>query len=285
MTHAAEGGPALRLHIGAHKTATTHLQDNLAAQERQILSHGWTYVPRPFIRRSGLLRAVFANALQAEKRRSLAEMLVLPPQLPRRFILSEEDILGSSADLLTGLYPHARPRLEAWAAIAPPGAAEVFLAIRDYAGLLPSAYSQALRDGSPVPPFAACLDPWITGTLSWVSLVETAIAVFGPGRLTVWTTEHYLANPAAVLSAFAGMALAEARPGAPSATSRLSAETVRALEQLPPAARREAAARLAAEATPGTRFDPLPAHQKALLAGLYREDVARIRKLPVTFLG
>lgn len=283
----------LRLHIGAHKTATTHLQDNLAAQEALILRHGWAYLARPMVRRAGLLQAVFAQHVrlaQGQGRRLLLdEMLKPPPQIPRSFILSEEDILGSSADLLTTLYPHARVRLLAWAAMAPHEAVEVFLAIRDYAGLLPSAYSQALRDGSTPPPFAACRDAWLAGGLSWADLVGTIADVFGPSRVTVWTMEHYLANPSAVLSAFAGMPLPEVKRGAPSDTTRLSASLVRDIAALDPglalAARRAAAQRLVDQAAPGPKFDPLTAAEKACLSARYRADIDRIRALPVSFLG
>lgn len=283
----------VRLHIGAHKTATTHLQDNLAAQEALILRHGWAYLPRPMLRQAGLLQAVFAQHVRAMQgqgpRLLLADMLKPPAHIPRNFILSEEDILGSSADLLTAVYPHARARLLAWAAVAPPERTEVFLAIRDYAGLLPSAYSQALRDGSPPPPFATCRAAWREGRLGWPDLVRSIAEVFGASQVSVWTMEHYLSDPAAVLSAFAGLPLAEVKRGAPSDTTRLSAALVRAIEALDPGlsipARRQAAQRLAERAAPGPKFDPLTGDEKAALSARYRADIETIRALPVRFLG
>lgn len=291
----APGPLTVRLHIGAHKTATTHLQDNLAAQESTILRNGWAYLPRPMLRGSGLMGAVFGQfqALQQQqgaRRLTLAEMINPPPHIPRRFILSEEDILGSSADVIGGVYPHARARLAAWAVAAPPATTAVFLAIRDYAGLLPSAYSQALRDGSPVRPFAAYRDLWLGGSLGWPGLVATILDVYRGASLTVWTMERYLENPGAVLSAFAGMPLPEVKKGAPAETTRLSADLVRKLEALDPAlpfpARREAAQKITAAAgSGGTRYDPLSADEKSQLSARYKADVETIRKMPVTFIG
>ena len=282
----------LRLHIGAHKTATTHLQDNLEAQQRALLEGGTLYLPRERVRGAGLLRAVFANHLnpspQARKTR-FGEFLNLPQGFPRRFLLSEEDILGSAVNLLASFYPHAQARLLPFAAISSPGRRQVFLAIRNYADLLPSVYSQALRDGSSTEPFAKHRDRWLARMPGWVDVIETVLSVFGPGSLTVWTMDAYLKDPASMLLRVSGVAVTHILKETPEGTTRLTAGAVRRIEALDPAlsiaARRQAAQRLIEEEGAGARYDPLSAEHKAILTARYQSDLARIAALPITFCG
>ncbi|WP_421695023.1 hypothetical protein [Aestuariivirga sp.] len=287
------GGPEeVRLHIGAHKTATTHLQDNLEAQQRALIEGGCLYLPRDRTRSAGLLRAIFANHLNGNpqtRKSSLGEFLTLPPGLPRRFLLSEEDILGSAVDLLTGFYPHARARLLPFAGITRPESRRVFLSIRNYADLLPSVYSQALRDGSSTITFTQHLNRWLEAPPSWVELIETIGDVLGPANVTVWTLEFYLRNPAAILQRVSGVDVPEVKHGIPGDTTRLTAGAIRRIEALDPAMnlaqRRQAAQQLIAEERAGERYDPLSAEQKAILTARYQSDLARLAALPVTFLG
>src|SRR6266404_5483581 len=52
-----EMAPAeLRLHIGAHKTATTHLQDILAANRTYFIGNNILYLPRLFVRQMRLIK-------------------------------------------------------------------------------------------------------------------------------------------------------------------------------------------------------------------------------------
>ena len=73
----------LRLHIGAHKTATTHLQDSLAAQSGKILAGGLVYLSRGFVRRFGLVQSIIENHRRlpggGQGFRSLDDIIVLPP--------------------------------------------------------------------------------------------------------------------------------------------------------------------------------------------------------------
>lgn len=291
---AGEAAPVeLRLHIGAHKTATTHLQENLAAQQQALIAGGCVYLPQQVSRKVGFLPAVFANHLlepsAAAKKKHFENFLNIPPTAPRRILFSEEDILGSSIDLVSGFYPHAGLRLQPFASITSPTHTQIFLAIRNYADLLPSAYSQALRDGSVLEPFAHYQQRWLANPPSWVSLIGSIRSAFPAAPLIVWTMAQYFRTPEAVLERMSGVPLKIVKAGAPENTTRLTAAAVRRAERLnpslPPAQRRQAVAQLIAEEGGGPLFDPLPPDQKAMLTARYEADLQALSRLGIDFLG
>lgn len=283
----------IRLHIGAHKTATTHLQQVLDAHKRTTLRNGCVYLSRGFVRREGLLRAVHANHWKPPaafgRARCLSQFLSMPDEYPKRILISEEDILGLSTDLLDLIYRKVRRHLLPWSTLAEGGGMHIHLAIRDHAGILPSAYSQALKDG-PVPfLFEDYKQGWLAARPSWATLVETIITLFGSSRVTVWTMEYHLANPAEIFRVLSGTELTDIPMQAPRGTRRLSAVTVRRMEQLDPSlggsAGWRAVQELMRDNDPADAFDPLSMDEKAVLSALYRSDIERIRGMGVRFLG
>jgi hypothetical protein len=283
----------IRLHIGAHKTATTHLQTALNANKRHILQSGCVYLSTQFVRKIGLLKGVHSNHWEtsnpSDKFHSLEQFFVIPEGYPKRILISEEDVLGLSIDLLEGIYPRAKSRLAPWAALAGGDAMQIFLSVRDYATILPSAYSQALRDGFSLIPFEGYTQHWIRTRPSWVRMIHTIVEIFGASRLTVWTTEYYSERPGDVLYSLSGAELSEFPLPAPEGTRRLSAGAVKEIQQLDPslsrAARRLAVQELLRHEDSTDVFDPLSQTDKALLSDWYRSDLECIARMGVTFLG
>ena len=283
----------LRLHVGAHKTATTHLQDSLAAQSGKILEGGLVYLSRGFERRFGLVQGIIENhrRLQGGGQgfQSLDDIIVLPEGHPRRIMISEEDILGMSIDLLDGLYPRAAARLRPWAAVMGGARPHIFLSIRNYADILPSAYSQALRDGTQPHAMASYRTLWLGRKPSWVELIKTVQAVFGDARLTVWSMDFYRHSAAAVRTAVTGLDLPGELDAAPEGTRRLTAAAVRRIEALGPlpgrAARLQAVNEIVAAETGSEPFDPLPPGEKAFHSDRYARDLELIKRMPLEYLG
>ncbi len=283
----------LRLHIGAHKTATTHLQDSLAAQSGQILEGGLVYLSRSFVRRHGLVGGINENYQHLRSGRqgfqSLDEVIMLPEGHPRRLLISEENILGLSSNLLDGLYPRATARLKPWAAVTGGARPHIFLSIRNYADILPSAYSQALRDGVVPHAMASYRTHWLGRKPSWVDLIKTIQDVFGEAQLTVWSLDFYAHSAAAVRKAVTGLDLPGELQAAPQDTRRLSSEAVARIEglgrSLSGQARRQAIDEILSSDTGSIPFDPLPPEEKAFHAERYARDIEHIKQLPVEFLG
>ncbi|MEO0682051.1 MAG: hypothetical protein AAF192_16730, partial [Pseudomonadota bacterium] len=140
-----------RIHLGAHKTATTHLQGALAARRKDLLRAGVEYVPLHRMRKAQVQslrkRLDGEGAGRPARRAALIEALL--PNGPRRaaVALSDENLIGIPMTLLRrGLYPKAGRAVRFLSSLADDGAElRLFLATRSLDTLLPSTYAEAAR--------------------------------------------------------------------------------------------------------------------------------------------
>jgi hypothetical protein len=94
-----------RIHLGAHKTATTHLQDTLRAHRAAMLPHGVDYIPREdfgplgrrYSRPRGWRKMLRSRPLEWQFTRELQRLR----RGPDTVLISDEDLLGYSFDQLT----------------------------------------------------------------------------------------------------------------------------------------------------------------------------------------
>ena len=282
--------PQWRLHVGAHKTATTHLQDTLLSRLVDLDQAGLHFISRDRLLIAGLIRYLRFGEV---KRKGLTERLVLKTEdacmrhrlLKRmrthdRVLISEERILGRATDLLQGFYPELETYLGTLARIIGDDPVALFLSIRSQADVLPSAYSQALRTHNRPRPFDTIVGEWLETPPRWVELIERLKRALPGASLKVWTFEEYVADPARVIAALTGHEdLQIAELTRPERTRRLTAEAVSALEKVQPLDLSEdekhmATARAAELA--GPNFDPLNDQQREIFARVYAEDVAKI---------
>ena len=140
-----------RIHIGAHKTATTHLQDTLELLRSQLSCAGIDYIPRQLMRsvRIGKKWRAFRRMPLGGLigRRVFQRALVPLMQGPQVVAISEENLIGTSRGLLTALlYPDAAHRLAPFEALARISKVRVFLSIRRFDEVLPAAYVQTLKE-------------------------------------------------------------------------------------------------------------------------------------------
>ena len=232
--------PAIVLHVGAHKTATTHLQHSIIGSTRVVEQAGIRFFGPPHLRKPGTRIEARFN-LPFNPRKTVADLRPAPVVLAemlaggRRLVLSEENFIGSLFDrrhpgpfhaIPAPLYPEAAARVTALAEVAAPGQGiDLCLAIRDPAGFLNSAYGLALQAGSSVPvlnfkrrnPMAL---------VDWADLVARLRAARGVGRLTVWRFEDYAATFGAVTAALLGPDVPPIKPVARRVNPGLSAAAV-----------------------------------------------------------
>lgn len=285
------GGPVVwRVHLGAHKTATTHMQRALAAKRPALRKVGVDYLPMPKVRALGLpdLHRVLieADAPRPERRRRLRAELDTLRRRGGAVALSEENLLGGSPQLLgRRIYPRAR-RVAGFLSLLGQGenVLHLFLGVRSWDTLLPSAYAEMLRRRRP---FAGGFEAVRARALAepprWSDLVARLKAGAPKATLTLWRYEDYEAHAREAAGLFLGV-----DPGPmdeiprPRGTATPSAEAVaeaEALSESMPAERRletvrEIFTRLPAET--GGKFQPFAPAERERLREAYEEDLARI---------
>lgn len=278
------------LHVGAHKTATTHLQALLVALRPALNSDGiGAFTPEQ-------LRPVCALALGRQRprvwlgravlRRNIEARISEHNALQPRMILSEENILGNSAaPLQPRFYPHAGFRMRALAsALMAGGKGGIWLSVRSLDEFLPAAYATALKhiplafDAETLKRKALDAPP------DWGDLVAR-LARAAPGvPITVWDYADYRANCRAIIQDITGVTLSTLPelPDPPE-TKTPDAAAIRAAEALPRGGNRyRRAARIAEiyEAAKGPRFTLFTAEEADRLKALHNRQLAAIRKMP-----
>jgi hypothetical protein len=293
----ADGPPRVwRIHLGAHKTATTHLQETLALRQEALRRAGVEVVPVAELRALGLAaqlrHGAGAAGLRGALRRRRADAAVgrIVAGLRARgtrLVLSDENLIGNAGDALARpLYPGAQERIGRLLRRIPPGdAVELMLAVRSFDTLAPSAFAQSLRLRRPTQGSTQTCARALAEPPSWFELVARIAAAAPRARLTVWRYEDYAARNGEILARVCG-----ADPGPPDdlpvpvRNRSPGAAAVAAVEALPPelagAAWRAEVARIYGASDPaGPRFAPFAPEAAARLRAAYRADLERIAAL------
>lgn len=280
-----------RIHVGAHKTATTHMQESLQAQRDWLLAKGLDFLPMRSVRALRLPppsgRYDWRLRLRWPMRRCLEQAIVPLRRGPERVAISEENLIGRPIDLLTyPFYPDACRRLRPYDVLARHAQLHIFLGVRSFEKLLPSAYVQGLRFQHVKGGFEPVRAAAVQHPPSWTELVGRIQAAVPRARLSVWRFEDYRTDDLKIMSYFCGIDLPQRTPlPVPSRTRSPSAQAVAALEALDPVldrAARVAAARKIADADLGDEpFDPFSPQEKSILSEAYEEDLANLaRRFP-----
>lgn len=193
------GNPvSVALHIGAHKTATSHFQKSLLAQREILIDAGIrTYGP-DYLRRPGRsIQAMFGLPMREARpaRRSPQDQIAFLAKGGTQIVFTEENLTGSLHDGAGGVvFPlchRAEDRLAPFAAKIAPSPLDLFLSIRDPAGFLTSAYSQTILGGGPalMPDAFRAVTPLTS--VNWADLVVRLRAIPQVGKVTVWRYEDY----------------------------------------------------------------------------------------------
>lgn len=183
---------AVALHLGAHKTASTHLQHSLRACRAAFAGAGLRYLDPADLRADGFRLGLIAQG--GTRSESAARRFAEAAAREKRLLLSEENILGSALSAQPAgrgrLYPDAAQRLARVTGLLGGRRAQVFLAVRDPAGFLVSSYGQRLISGV-VEPFERYLGARDPSALRWADLVGRLAGVPGVHEITIWRYEDW----------------------------------------------------------------------------------------------
>lgn len=189
---------SVALHIGAHKTATTHLQRSIVMQKEALIKAGLRFYGPESLRgpKKGLAD-IFG--LETFKRpthptRSREEQREFMFKDGHRLILSDENFIGvlhnKRGNMLAPLYPMADERVQDLAEAIGVGPVDVMIGLRSPATFLTSAYGQLLMGGQ-----LNSFDDYIAknplSQVYWPGLVARLRQCAGVGRIVVWQFEEY----------------------------------------------------------------------------------------------
>jgi len=287
------GPDRIVLHLGAHKTASTHLQQALRRSRPALAAAGIVALVPDDLRKDGL-RLQDWLGLTGEDPAHEQALRAAFARPARRLVLSEENLPGMVPGPALGaegcLYPQAGARLAKLARVLPAGArVTLALALREGAGFLASCHVQGLMAGR-LAPYAQVFGGIDPAALDWAGLAARLLAARPEAELVVWNFADWPAIAPAVARALLGAGApgldwprAPAHPG-------LSAPAVAALlaEAPPDAETARARARALRAALPKSAghppFDPWPAGVgagiRARAAAALARDLDRIAALP-----
>lgn len=276
-------------HVGAHKTATTHVQDTLERVRDELRSAGICYLTLDEIRERRPLTLPDVASARLPLLRSIARRYAARTHWLRTLdtdcrtvLISEEKILGKMPGLFDAVtYPNLERNLADLQQLVQYQPARFFLSIRSFATILPSTYGQLARYGRAYPGmFDAIRERTLATPPRWKHLVDRMVRVVGEGKLRVWRYEDYADAHEPFLSALCGGAI-QRFPllPAPERTRSPSLPTILELEKIPEALRKPrdqrmaAGERICARDASTERFQPFSEAERRVLDGVYRDDV------------
>jgi hypothetical protein len=201
-----------RIHIGAHKTATTHVQNTLYHLRPLLRQHGITFLPHHDLRaRLGKVmhKSRWHYVLGNWSRRQIVQRRILGQEPAQgTVLLSEENILGGAHRVLAPqAYPYMHNRLDFVRILASNTPTTIFLSIRSFDRVLPGAYATSM-DFYPKTSLEhkKNIQQYLHNYLpSWVNLVERIQTVALDIPLRIWKQETYQFKPEFILSEFCGI--------------------------------------------------------------------------------
>jgi hypothetical protein len=281
------------IHIGAHKTATTHLQDILCNMREELLSHSINFTCRETIREQGIIpqpkrlfRIMDSFGISTK---TLESTHWLNNTINSNFdilLISEENILGKSSDLLNEiLYKNAEYGLNKLSFLREKYPVTLYLSIRSFDKILPSAYAQKCRMGnSKIGEFDIIKKKLLNSPPSWHLLVNRILKIFRPNELVIWTFEDYIKNPSYYLSYISNNRIQKFVDNPiPNSTKTPSAEAIYKLEEingkLSRKTRRVLAEQICRDDDGRNIYRPFTDVESKFLIDVYEEDKYKINKL------
>ena len=202
----------IKVHIGAHKTATTHLQDTLELCEQELKDLGISYISRDTFRNKIAFLAqekTFDKSRKSlfEKRYTLTSKLFQFHSKEEILVVSEENIMGNILEALSPS-PYSNPKLNFINYAQSLTEVQVFVSLRSFSAFYPGAYITALRF-NPVEAMSRknmLLNQLNAGLIpSWKEVIERFKEQLKNCNLKCWTFDDYLNNKEYIVTQFLGI--------------------------------------------------------------------------------
>ncbi|NNU81325.1 hypothetical protein HMH01_12840 [Halovulum dunhuangense] len=284
----------VRLHIGAHRTGTTRLQQALRRRaswlrDKRGLGVYWPEQVRPernlgFNLKASLPAPLGRLVRSAAVDRVAALRAEAEAQGKRRMVVSEENWAGLIDQMIaTGaIYPAIRRRIGALAPVFRGDRVTLLFSVREYSSFYASLYCHRTRT-RPLPPFERGKQRYLALPRRWPAVLADLGRAMPDAEILVWPFETLRGNGGAALCAILGqdniVGLNEAlKPALPSpsaaAVARLNAMVSG------PDLQREARIAVVKALADGPRFDPWTAEERVALQAAYEADLAELSAAP-----
>lgn len=178
---------SIALHLGAHKTATTYIQECLRQNITSLEKSSVCYIPLEKLRPS-LTRSVIKGHFLRTHKRKYRKLL----KTNRRLIISDENLIGGAKDLYKSgvLYPNLNKRLKRLRQQLPVANIEVYFCVRSYETYLPAMYCEYIRHNDFIN-FDEYLSSVDIDKISWVSVLDALASIYGRESLRVWRFDEF----------------------------------------------------------------------------------------------
>lgn len=171
------------LHLGAHRTASTHVQA-VMAKNTALLAQAGILAPHQSDVKNALTKPLGARipSLGAGFR-----ALVGASEAPDTVVISDENLLGFLNSIFTHgrFYPDTARRMAKLRAMLPVDPAKIVVAIRPYDSFFPSAYGRWLAPNRMALPRAAMAGLVLGLTRGWADMLADITMAFPDTPLTI----------------------------------------------------------------------------------------------------
>jgi len=278
-----------RIHIGAHKTATTHLQDLLAKNSDEIQQNGMQYVTRKAIRQSKIRmkpgrmdwRLAFGGRPMINYLKNRFDPILNGSDC---VVLSDENILGSPRELLClPIYPRANRRIKTLSVLNYNADVYVYLSIRRFDEIVTSAYAQEIRNYPVAGGFEPIKDQVIMHIPYWSDFVSRLVKIVPENRLKIWKFEDFIQDPDTIVQKFLGLKLTHFENVAiPHSTRTPSWEAIKEIETKSNFSDvqkyRQEVQDIIQQDDGVTKFSPFNDSSRKQIFSIYEQDIDILRK-------
>lgn len=193
----------LVVHLGAHKTATTYLQNALNGKRDLLRAQGTALILPGDLRRGERAARTDDNSEVPDVKAQLSALAA--DTATHRIVLSEENFTGSTGHNLArkSIYPSIRRRLSRLPAALNHPNVTILFCLRDYGPFVSSNITTALRFGKVFDTEELRL-AFLVLHRCWVDVIADLRAAFPAAQLKIWRYETFAQIEAQVFAEMVG---------------------------------------------------------------------------------
>lgn len=191
--------PRVFLHLGAHKTATSFIQQNLVANRAEMAEAGWKliYMRRDRVKVYEQIRQMRKGLeLSPEGQKTVASFFKGIRKNPQNVLLTSETILGDMSLRDTGVIYHNHAAMIDFLKKQLKGCdVRVGFCIRDFADYIESSYIWLTAQDGRTSTFPKYIGKVDAGHITWTDIIGKIAGTFGAKNMVLWTYEDFKRDP------------------------------------------------------------------------------------------